>query len=378
MNMIPIKHTLVGALGLPLLCGSLVACQASTRGSFSGNASFSAGATASGRGEVRATGGGQAGFRVGVVFFQGNELKYTGSSINFEYDKADLKGDETFKVLEDMKNVLKEKPKVRIRIEGHTDSRGTTEHNKKLSDRRADSIRKWLASHGIAEDRMESVGLGEDHADHHETAVCRNKLPTDPKEKEQCEKEWAESRRAVFTVLAGAETLAEPVKEVRREPESTKPEPEPAPPPPAEERRRWYLGGHIGGAKTSKDEDEAALRGFLGPDVGLWLTPRLSLGGTADVAFSPSGKATGRGLLWLEGHHATGPGPEFWVGGGIGPGKIPPGGGDTLLAMALRLGIDWHTSREVRLGPFLEVAFRGDVNWIGAGFRIAHDFYGAR
>ncbi len=373
--MTTIQRTLPGSLGLSMLCCFLAACQASTRASFSGNASLSGGARASGGGEVKATGRGDVALQSGVIFYHDGQLDYKGS-INFEYDKADLKGDETFKVLEEMKKVLQEKPKVRIRVEGHTDSRGTTDHNKKLSERRADAIRRWLIGHGIAEDRMESVGLGEDHADHYETALCRNNLPTDPKEKEQCEKEWAESRRAVFTVLAGGETLAEPAKEKRREPVAKQPEPEE--PPPEEERRRWHLGGHLGGAHTSKDDDEAALRFFLGPDVGIWLTPRFSLGATGDIAFSPSGKATGRGLLWLEGHTSTGPGPEFWVGGGIGPGKIPPGGGDTLLAIALRAGIDWHTSRELRLGPFAEVAGRGDVTWVGLGFRLAHDFYGPR
>jgi hypothetical protein len=46
--------------------------------------------------------------------------------------------------------------------------------------------------------------------------------------------------------------------------------------------------------------------------------------------------------------------------------------------MAFRAGIDWHTSRELRFGPFVEVAVREEVTWFGLGFRIAHDFYGPR
>jgi len=210
--MTTIQRTLLESIGLSVLCCFLVACQASTRATFSGQASLSGGAGASGGGAVKTTASGNIGFRVGVVFYKDNELRYDEGTINFEYDKAELKGDETFKALEDMKQFLQEKPKVRIRIEGRTDSRGTTDHNKKLSERRADAIRRWLIGHGIAEDRMESVGVGEDHANQFENAVCLNKLPTDPKEKDQCEEEWAKSRRAVFTVLAGAETIAEPKK----------------------------------------------------------------------------------------------------------------------------------------------------------------------
>ncbi len=49
-----------------------------------------------------------------------------------------------------------------VRVEGHTDSRGSTEYNQGLSERRAESVKRWLAEHGgIAADRLTTVGHGE-------------------------------------------------------------------------------------------------------------------------------------------------------------------------------------------------------------------------
>ncbi|HVK88149.1 MAG TPA: OmpA family protein [Kofleriaceae bacterium] len=63
----------------------------------------------------------------------------------------------------------------RMRIEGHTDDRGSTEFNQRLSERRAHFARRILLRHGYAPDRIEAVGLGasiprveaDDEAEHH-------------------------------------------------------------------------------------------------------------------------------------------------------------------------------------------------------------------
>ncbi len=52
-------------------------------------------------------------------------------------------------------------PKVRLRIEGHTDDRGSTSYNARLSRRRADAVAAWLTAHGIERDRVQTEGLGE-------------------------------------------------------------------------------------------------------------------------------------------------------------------------------------------------------------------------
>jgi outer membrane protein OmpA-like peptidoglycan-associated protein len=49
-----------------------------------------------------------------------------------------------------------------VRIEGHTDARGTTQANRVLSQRRADAVRAALIAAGVAANRISSVGLGED------------------------------------------------------------------------------------------------------------------------------------------------------------------------------------------------------------------------
>jgi hypothetical protein len=49
-----------------------------------------------------------------------------------------------------------------VRVEGHTDSVGSADYNKKLSEQRAGSVVKWLTGHGVAADRLTSVGVGKD------------------------------------------------------------------------------------------------------------------------------------------------------------------------------------------------------------------------
>jgi hypothetical protein len=56
---------------------------------------------------------------------------------------------------------LKSKPKVSVEINGHTDSDGDENDNLKLSQNRANEIKKYLVSKGIDEKRISTVGLGE-------------------------------------------------------------------------------------------------------------------------------------------------------------------------------------------------------------------------
>ena len=55
---------------------------------------------------------------------------------------------------------MKERPSVRIRVEGHTDNVGVVTRNNILSQRRADSVRDYLIRKGISQDRIESEGFG--------------------------------------------------------------------------------------------------------------------------------------------------------------------------------------------------------------------------
>jgi outer membrane protein OmpA-like peptidoglycan-associated protein len=51
-------------------------------------------------------------------------------------------------------------PNTKVMIEGHTDSRGSDDYNQGLSERRAESVRTALESHGIEADRVQAIGRG--------------------------------------------------------------------------------------------------------------------------------------------------------------------------------------------------------------------------
>jgi outer membrane protein OmpA-like peptidoglycan-associated protein len=58
--------------------------------------------------------------------------------------------------------VLKAHPEIKqIQIEGHTDDRGSDRANQRLSQRRADSVMKYLVNAGIESDRLTAKGFGE-------------------------------------------------------------------------------------------------------------------------------------------------------------------------------------------------------------------------
>ena len=66
-------------------------------------------------------------------------------------------------MLDSMVEILKEYPNSEFVIEGYTDSTGTAAGNLKLSKERAAAVEKYLEEHGIAEDRLTSVGYGQEN-----------------------------------------------------------------------------------------------------------------------------------------------------------------------------------------------------------------------
>ncbi|MCQ0113097.1 PD40 domain-containing protein [Zhouia sp. CL16] len=81
--------------------------------------------------------------------------------IFFNFDKWDIRTDAQYE-LEHIVNVMKNHPQMVIKIESHTDSRGSKRYNMKLSQRRADSTKEYLLSRGIEQERIESSkGYGE-------------------------------------------------------------------------------------------------------------------------------------------------------------------------------------------------------------------------
>jgi outer membrane protein OmpA-like peptidoglycan-associated protein len=80
--------------------------------------------------------------------------------VNFATGKALLLKD-SYGILDSVAQVLRDYPKLKVRIEGHTDSQGSASVNKKLSDARAKAVFDYLVKNGgIAGSRMSTKGLG--------------------------------------------------------------------------------------------------------------------------------------------------------------------------------------------------------------------------
>ena len=58
--------------------------------------------------------------------------------------------------------LLNENPNVTIELSAHCDFKGSDEYNKRLSQRRAESVVNYLVAHGIASDRLSPVGYGKE------------------------------------------------------------------------------------------------------------------------------------------------------------------------------------------------------------------------
>ncbi len=82
-------------------------------------------------------------------------------NIFYDFDKATLRPEST-EALDKLITLLNENPNVTIELSAHTDFRGSAEYNKKLSQRRAESVVNYLTEHGIPADRLTPVGYGKE------------------------------------------------------------------------------------------------------------------------------------------------------------------------------------------------------------------------
>lgn len=113
--------------------------------------------------------------------------------IHFEYDRSALRP-EAEQLLMRKVAVMRANPNVRLRIEGHTDERGSIEYNIALGQRRAEAARDYLVNFGISPNRLETVTWGEDR----------------PLVRASNEEAWAMNRRSEFTIIAGGDPLRNP------------------------------------------------------------------------------------------------------------------------------------------------------------------------
>jgi outer membrane protein OmpA-like peptidoglycan-associated protein len=92
---------------------------------------------------------------------------------------------------------MKQYPDIKIELSSHTDARGNDDYNQKLSQRRAESARRWLVERGgIVADRIVAVGYGEKQL----LNQCKNGV-------ECTEEEHRFNRRTEFKILSGPTSI---------------------------------------------------------------------------------------------------------------------------------------------------------------------------
>jgi peptidoglycan-associated lipoprotein len=88
--------------------------------------------------------------------------------ILFDFDKADIRPDQV-SVVQANANFLKGRPNIRFTIAGNCDERGSAEYNLGLGDRRANAVKEYLVSQGVAANRIMTVSYGK------EKPICTEK-----------------------------------------------------------------------------------------------------------------------------------------------------------------------------------------------------------
>ncbi|MDO4202063.1 MAG: OmpA family protein [Bacteroidales bacterium] len=81
-------------------------------------------------------------------------------NIFYEFDRADLTPEST-EALDQLVGMMNENPNITIELSAHCDYRGNDDYNQRLSQRRAESVVRYLIQHGVAKDRLTAVGYGE-------------------------------------------------------------------------------------------------------------------------------------------------------------------------------------------------------------------------
>jgi peptidoglycan-associated lipoprotein len=112
-----------------------------------------------------------------------------GDTVHFALNKY-LVEDNDKSLLQRQAAWLNKYPRVRVRIEGNADERGTREYNLALGARRANAVKEYLTGQGVSADRIDTISYGK------ERPICSDS-------NEAC---WSQNRRGVTTITAGAAT----------------------------------------------------------------------------------------------------------------------------------------------------------------------------
>lgn len=103
-------------------------------------------------------------------------------NIFYEFDRADLTPEST-EALEKLVEMMNENPNITIELSAHCDYRGNDDYNQRLSQRRAESVVRYLIQHGVARDRLTAVGYGESRPKIITKKLAETLLAGDPKVK---------------------------------------------------------------------------------------------------------------------------------------------------------------------------------------------------
>ena len=110
------------------------------------------------------------------------------NSIYFDFDKSNIKSEAAFE-LDNLVQVMIKYPELTVSIESHTDNKGPSSYNQKLSERRAKTTMQYVVSKGIDSSRLSADGKGESNP----ILDCSN-----------CNKEEDQlNRRSEFIITAG-------------------------------------------------------------------------------------------------------------------------------------------------------------------------------
>jgi outer membrane protein OmpA-like peptidoglycan-associated protein len=111
--------------------------------------------------------------------------------IHFAFDEATIESDSD-SLLEEIAQVMTDNPQLTmIKVEGHTDSQGSSDYNQELSERRANAVVERLIENGVAAERLEAVGHGESR----------------PLDSSGSEEAHARNRRVEFNIMERDESL---------------------------------------------------------------------------------------------------------------------------------------------------------------------------
>jgi len=136
-------------------------------------------------------GGRRSGSEMGVgdtVQFYGTDLSpeqerdlLAKRTYYFAYDSSNVSDEDTLSIYAHAKKLI-ESPRSKVRVEGHTDKRGSREYNIALGDRRAQSVANILMLKGVPQDQISVVSYGKEKPAAHGDS----------------EEAWSQNRRVVM------------------------------------------------------------------------------------------------------------------------------------------------------------------------------------